>query len=210
MSFHETVFPAALSFGSSGGPERRTEVITLASGFEERNTTWAHSRRRYDAGLGLRHLDDVHEVIAFFEARLGMLHAFRWKDWADFKSCPPSEGVTAYDQELGIGDGTTQSFSVTKAYSSGPGKYLRPIAKLVSGSVEVASNGVELTEGDDFTVNPNTGQVVFTTAPSPGALLTVGFEFHVPARFDTDQIEVNLAAFEVGEIPSVPIVEVRV
>ena len=69
MSFHEVRFPANLSFGSVGGPERRTEVVTLTSGFEERNTPWAQSRRRYDAGVGLRSLDDVAALIAFFEAR---------------------------------------------------------------------------------------------------------------------------------------------
>ena len=50
MSFHDVRFPAALSLGSSGGPERRTEIVTLSNGFEERNSPWAHSRRRYDAG----------------------------------------------------------------------------------------------------------------------------------------------------------------
>ena len=77
--FHEVLFPAALSFGSRGGPERRTEIVTLASGFEERNTPWAHARRRYDAGLGLRGLDDLHRVVAFFEARMGRLYGFRWR-----------------------------------------------------------------------------------------------------------------------------------
>ena len=91
MNFHEVRFPAALSVGSSGGPERRTEIVTLKNGFEERNSPWAHSRRRYDAGLGVRSLDDLAEVIAFFEARSGQLYGFRWKDWTDFKSCAPSE-----------------------------------------------------------------------------------------------------------------------
>ena len=38
---------------------------------------WAHSRRRYDAGLGVRSLDDLAEVLAFFEARHGRLTGFR-------------------------------------------------------------------------------------------------------------------------------------
>jgi len=58
MAFHEIQFPSSLSFGSVGGPERRTEIVTLSNGFEERNTPWAHSRRRYDAGVGLRCGDD--------------------------------------------------------------------------------------------------------------------------------------------------------
>ena len=71
MNFHEIRFPTNLSFGASGGPERRTEIVTLANGFEERNTPWQDSRRRYDAGLGLRSLDDIEVLIAFFEARRG-------------------------------------------------------------------------------------------------------------------------------------------
>lgn len=86
MSFHEVRFPASLSFGSVGGPERRTDIVTLANGFEERNTPWAHSRRRYDAGLGMRSLDDIETLISFFEARQGQIYGFRWKDWSDFKT----------------------------------------------------------------------------------------------------------------------------
>ena len=41
MSFHEVRLPARLAFGSSGGVERRTQVVTLASGFERRSTPWA-------------------------------------------------------------------------------------------------------------------------------------------------------------------------
>ena len=73
MGFHEVRFPASLSFGSLGGPERRTDIVTLVNGFEERNSPWAHSRRRYDAGLGLRSLEDVEALLAFFEARRGQL-----------------------------------------------------------------------------------------------------------------------------------------
>mgnify|MGYP000398017348 CR=1 FL=1 len=63
MSFHEVRFPETLSFGSVGGPERRTDVVTLANGHEERNTPWAHARRRYDAGLGLRGLEQLRRRI---------------------------------------------------------------------------------------------------------------------------------------------------
>ena len=210
MSFHEVLFPASLSFGSSGGPERRTEVITLASGFEERNTTWAHSRRSYDAGIGLRSAEDIHEIIAFYEARLGKLYGFRWKDWADHRSGGPSEVVTALDQPLGIGDGAETSFNLSKTYVSGPSSYVRPIAKPVGGTVLIAADGADLAEGTDYSVNASSGEIQFVSPPAPGAVLTAGFEFHVPVRFDTDRIEVNLAAFEAGEIPSIPVIEVRV
>ena len=209
MAFHETVFPAALSFGSSGGPERRTEIIALASGFEERNSTWAHARRHYDAGFGLRSLDDLHELIAFFEARRGMLHGFRWKDWADCKSCAPSATPTSTDQIIGQGDGQTTTFALRKTYTSGGESYVRPIAKPVGATVRVALAGVPI-ETTEISVDEVTGDFTLAQAPAQGIEISAGFEFHVPVRFDTDRIEINLAAFEAGEVPSVPIVEVRV
>jgi uncharacterized protein (TIGR02217 family) len=209
MNFHEVRFPAALSAGSSGGPERRTEIVTLKNGFEERNSPWAHSRRRYDAGLGVRSLDDLAEVVAFFEARSGQLYGFRWKDWTDFKSCAPSEAPRATDQRIGTGDGVLKAFDLTKSYRSGPQSYARPIRKPVEGTVRVAVSGVALAEGA-FTVDTAAGRVFLAAAPAAGAPVTAGFEFDVPVRFDSDRITTSVAGFAAGEIPSIPVVEVRV
>lgn len=209
MSFHEVRFPANLSFGSTGGPERRTEIVTLANGYEERNTPWAQSRRRYDAGLGLRSLDDVAALIAFFEARRGQLYGFRWKDWADFKSCKPSARIAEDDQLIGIGDGVARRFFLSKTYDPDGSAFRRPIRKLVSGSLRLAVAGDARVETVDFTINPDLGEVEFMEPPDIGARITAGFEFDVPVRFDTDRIAVSVASFQAGEVPSVPVVEVR-
>lgn len=206
MNFHDVRFPATISFGSSGGVERRTEIVELVNGFEERNSPWARSRRRYDAGLGVRSFDDLAEVLAFFEARHGRLYAFRWKDWLDHKSTAPSAGVTPTDQAL-EGAGTT--WQLVRRYGDAEGSYTRQITHPIAGTVRVAVGGTELSEGADFGVDPATGQVTLAQDPG-GQEVTAGFEFDVPVRFDTDMIEANLAAFEAGEIPSIPIVEVRV
>lgn len=210
MAFHDIRFPTNLSFGALGGPERRTEIVTLASGHEERNTPWEHSRRRYDAGMGLRSLDDLEALIAFFEARRGPLHAFRWKDWADWKSSRPSMPTTALDQRLGYGDGVTTAFQLRKRYPSGADVYWRPIAKPVQGTVVVAIADDPKVEGVEFTVDAATGVVSFATPPDIGALVTAGFEFDVPVRFDTDRIAVSLASFNAGQVPDVPVIEVRI
>jgi uncharacterized protein (TIGR02217 family) len=210
MAFHEVRFPTALSFGSSGGPERRTEIVTLANGFEERNTPWEASRRRYDAGLGIRSLDDIDALIAFFEARRGQLHGFRWKDWADWRSCPPSAALASTDQEIGVGDGTTDAFDLAKTYTSGDQSYRRRIVKPVGETVRVAVDGAELLADVEFTLDEAAGRVALATPPDAGALVTAGFEFDVPVRFDTDRLEVSHAGFEAGEVPSVPVVEIRI
>ena len=209
MAFHEIRFPATLSFGSLGGPERRTEIVTLANGHEERNTPWAQARRRYDAGLGLRSLDDVERLIAFFEARQGMLHGFRWKDWADYKTCRASGAVTALDQSLGFGDGATTTFQMAKTYRSGDWTSARVIAKPVAGTVRVAVAGTELVETLAWTVDLTTGLVTFDSPPGVGAEVTMGCEFDVPVRFDTDLVQVSVASFQAGDVPKVPVIEVR-
>ena len=210
MNFHEIRFPASLSFGSVGGPERRTDVVTLANGFEERNTPWAHSRRRYDAGLGMRSLDDIETLIAFFEARRGQMYGFRWKDWSDFKSCGASAEPAFGDQVIAESDGVTESFQLIKTYRSGSFTYARPITKPVTGTVRVGVEQDELRESIDYTLDETTGTVVFVHPPAPGQRIMAGFEFDVPVRFDTDRIQTSVASFQAGDAPNVPVVEVRV
>ncbi|MEM1101209.1 MAG: DUF2460 domain-containing protein [Pseudomonadota bacterium] len=208
--FHEVRFPATLSFGSIGGPERRTEIVTLANGFEERNTPWAHSRRRYDAGVAMRSLDDVEELIAFFEARRGQLHGFRWKDWSDYRSVASNRQVAFDDQVIGEGDGVRADYQLLKVYRSGQELYERPIQKPVEGSVRVGIGNVEQQDTIDYTVDPATGIVSFAHPPDDGAEVTAGFEFDVPVRFDTASIQTSVASFRAGDAPSVPVVEIRV
>jgi uncharacterized protein (TIGR02217 family) len=208
MSFDEIRFPLAISRGSTGGPERRTEIVTTASGREERNTRWADSRRRYNAGFGVKSLNDIHAVVAFFEERRGRLHGFRWRDYADYKSCPPQNAIAATDQMIGTGDGTTAGFQLVKRYGSGLRDHLRKIAKPEAGSVVVAVNGVASTH---FAVDATTGVVTFQPGfiPAAGQAITAGFSFDVPVRFDTDMLSINLHNFGAGDIPEIPVVEVR-
>jgi uncharacterized protein (TIGR02217 family) len=202
--FHDVLFPLSVGFGARGGPERLTEIVELASGHEERNSPWAHSRRRWDAGPGVRSLDDLALLTAFFEARRGRLHAFRFHDPADHASCLPSAQVSAGDQLLGLGDGEATRFALVKRYGDGENAYLRPMALPVAGSVLVAVNG----EAAGFTLD---GSEIVLDAPAPdGADVTAGFRFDVPVRFDTDVLEIALEAFRAGAVLSVPLVEVRV
>lgn len=210
MNFHEVRFPASLSFGSLGGPERRTEVVTLANGFEERNTPWTHSRRRYDAGVGMRSLDDIETMISFFEARRGPLYGFRWKDWQDFRSCVSSGETQCSDQMIGTGDGVETVFQLSKIYSSGGYSYSRPIKKPVLGTVMIGIEGVSLEEGDLWGVDYTTGLVTFAQPPADGTTIEAGFEFDVPVRFAADSIQSSVASYRAGDMPSVPVIEVRV
>lgn len=210
MGFHEVRFPASLSFGSIGGPERYTDIVTLANGYEERNTPWAHSRRRYDAGAAMRSLDDIEVLLAFFEARQGQVYGFRWKDWTDYKSCGAKTQPLYTDQIIAIGDDLTPTFQLKKTYRSGEHVYMRPIAKPVTGSVVIGLAQEEQREGVHFEVDYTTGLVTFAHPPNAGDEITAGFEFDVPVRFDSDRIQTSLASFQAGDVPNVPVLEVRV
>ena len=210
--FHDIRFPTAISLGASGGPEWRTDIVVLGSGHEERNQRWADSRRRYEAGYGVKSLDDLQAVIAFFEERRGRLHGFRWKDHADYKSCAFTAAPTAEDQSIGTGDDATAEFQLVKHYGASFAPWSREITKPVLGTVKVAVGGVLQIEGADYFLDYGTGIVTFDSGSIPGmaTALTAGFEFDVPVRFDTDRLEINLQGFGHGSIPNVPVVEIRV
>ena len=208
MAFDDIRFPTTISRGASGGPERRTDIVVLGSGAEERNSRWAQSRRRYNAGFGVKSLNDIHEVVRFFEERRGRLHGFRWKDHMDFKSCAPQSHVSGNDQPIGTGDGSTAMFQLVKFYGTGLRDYARTITRPVAGSVVVKVAGIQVT---GFSLDPLTGIVTFNPGAIPGVgeAVTAGFEFDVPARFDTDQLRINLTQFASGDIPDIPVVEIR-
>lgn len=209
-AFHEVLFPLDIALKSSGGPERRTDVVTLGSGREERNARWAHSRRRYDAGYGVKTHQALSQVIEFFEERRGRLHGFRWRDRLDHSSAAPGASVTALDQVIGMGDCATASFVLTKTYGGVHAPYQRRIEKPVAGSLRVAVAGVEAA-GSAFMVDNATGIVTFLAGhiPASGQAVTAGFLFDVPVRFDTDYLEVDLSAFTAGAIPKIPLVEIK-
>ena len=200
--FHEVRFPVRLAFGSGSGIERKTEIVSLASGYERRISPWALGRRRYLIGAGVKSLVDAAELLSFFEAREGRLYGFRFKDFADFKSCALNVAVSATDQVIGTGDGAATVFQLVKAY----GSVVRDVRKPVSGTVKLAVDGVEV----GFTVDETTGVVTLATAPAVGVSVTAGFEFDTPVRFDSERIDLTLEGVDAGRLTAVSLVEIRV
>lgn len=207
--FHDVRFPLEVALGARGGPERRTDIVTLASGREERNARWSQSRRRYNAGSGVRSLAVLSQIIAFFEERRGRLHGFRYRDPLDCRSCAIDAVISPLDQALGTGDGASTAFQLVKAYGSGMDAYLRTITKPDAASVRVAVAGIEQVSGTAFVVDEATGMLTFLPGHAPGAGQTVsaGFVFDVPVRFDTDSLDINLSTFRAGELPDIPLIE---
>lgn len=199
MSFVEVRFPEAISYGSSGGPEYSTEVVATAGGHEQRNVNWQSARARYNVAHGVKTQSQLDSLIAFFRARKGRAHGFRFKDWSDYR---------ASAQALGTGNGATPTFQLVKKYTNGNVTETRTVTKPVTGTVSVYLNAVLQASG--WSVNTATGVVTFSSAPGSGVAVTADFEFDVPARFDTDRLSTVLDAYGVYSVLDVPIVEIRV
>jgi uncharacterized protein (TIGR02217 family) len=197
-AFHDVQFPPDISYGAVGGPGWSTTVVTTVSGHERRNANWSQARGRWNVAHGLKKREQVALLIAFFRARRGRAFGFRFKDWTDYQ---------ALAQTLGVGDGTTTSFQLVKHYASGSEVVTRTITKPVAGTVKLYRDGVLAASG--WSVDVTTGVVTFTTAPASGVVVTADFDFDVPARFDTDQMEITIETYQLGTWGQIPVVEIR-
>jgi uncharacterized protein (TIGR02217 family) len=205
QAFDDLSFPLAIGKRASVQPNFSTAIVTTASGYEQRNADWAQGRIHFDAGPGVRSEADLETLIAFFRARRGAARGFRFRDPYDYSSNGMTGAPTATDQIIGIGDGSTTHFPLIKHYGAGPEPEVRLITRPVAVSLLVAVNGVTTSA---WTLDA-AGAINFTTAPPSGQAVTAGFLFDVPVRFAEDKLTVDVNNFQAGEVPSVPLVEIR-
>jgi uncharacterized protein (TIGR02217 family) len=204
MNFLESPrFPDRIGEHSAGGPCFHTEIVTLPSGFEQRNACWSYPLRRFDVTSGIKSAADLTEILAFFNSVRGRWLGFRYKDWLDYRSSCENAVISSTDQLLGQGDGVQKAFQLIQALGTG----VRWIEKPVLGSVCIAVDGVS---ADAVTVDHCTGRITFPDdqVPPEGAVITAGFEFDVPCRFDTDQLSISLQRPHLGSYTA-QLIEVR-
>lgn len=208
MSFLEYRFPLVVSHDSDGGAEYSTEVIEIYSGYEQRNERWSEPKYRFNVATGVKTTTDLYTLITFFHAVGGRAHGFRYKDWSDYKSCGPLATLANNDQIIVAAATAGQSTAqLAKTYTYGSLSRTRYISKPVSGTTVLAKNGVAFTSG--WTIDTTTGIITFATPLTLNDVVTAGFEFDVPVRFDTDKISTKFVYYKLGEI-EVPVVGIRV
>jgi uncharacterized protein (TIGR02217 family) len=205
MAFFETPrFPDDISYNSVVTTSYKTEIIDMSGGAESRLIKWADARRSYNAAFGVRTLTQLETLIAFFHSCYGRAHGFRFRDPIDNRSSANAADVTAVDQILAAVGASTTQYQLRKRYNSGATVY-RDIKKPVAGKTIVAIDGV--TQSSGWTIDTTTGIVTFSVAPT--GVVTAGFEFDVPCRFDTDELSTDLVSYRAIRT-DVPIVEIRV
>jgi len=205
QAFDDVSFPLAIGKKASVQPNFSTAIVTTASGYEQRNVDWSQGRLHFDAGPGVRAEADLETLIAFFRARRGAARGFRFRDPYDFSSNGMTGTPSATDQLIGTGDGNTTRFALVKHYGEGADAEARVITRPVAVSLLVAVGGIATSAWSLDATNA----IAFSTPPAAGAAVTAGFLFDVPVRFSEDKLTVDVNNFLAGEVPSVPLVEVR-
>ncbi len=307
----DEVFPFDISYNSIGATRFQTDVVRVDSGHDQRASRWSQPLMEYDVAYGVRTLEQLHALIAFFRVMKGRKYAFLYQDIVDHTSnlavnveARTTPEITATDQQIGIGDSSTYTFQLTKTYPSPSGQntQVRPIYRPQPGTVMIAVDGQEVT---NWSVDNTTGIVTFSSpwgktglngmtltmptdsdpphftisgpartftggiavgnkivttgwlnpinnttlslslvvteigsdgsyikftapssygqaesnrngvsiyvhpAPATGAVITAGYLYYVPVRFDTDRLPVTLEWYGIGGAADVKLVEVR-
>lgn len=185
MSFLETPrFPGCPRFGYTANPQYSVTISQSASGREHRNRNWAKPLNVYNLQVGPRMEDEIQELLEFWHAVGGPECGFRFKDWADFKSCRVNETVSATDQVLVLTPGSPGGYQLTKTYQFGARQQVRNILKPIQGTVLIADNGTLKTESTHYVIDYTLG--LMTLFFSPVGQITAGYEFDVPVRFDSE------------------------
>jgi uncharacterized protein (TIGR02217 family) len=217
--FETSEFPTPVSFKAFGGPAFKTEVKQGYSGQEQRNRDWKNCRNKWTISLltpanGFTRQQFVDMVSSYFLVVGGKADGFRFKDHKDFK---------AVGQTMGIVSGTVFQLQKTYTVPAPLTAYVRKITKPITSAtnnyvgaplantVNIYVSGVLQTSG--YTLDPTTGLVTFGSAPA--ATPTADFQFHHPARLDTDDLNRQvMESFVAGDQPlmkvsSIQLLEVR-
>lgn len=213
MTYINSEFPIAPGFGTKGGPGFSTSVTRLSGGAEKRNQRFTYPLGAWEVVLANAKASDFYPLQQLFMAAQGKTHSFPFKDYFDFISGAPGSVIAFDDSVIGTGDGVETEFQIVKRYVFGAQTFDRKITRPVSGTVKSGVDGVEKTITTEWTVDVTTGLVTYVTPPGDGLVVTAGFEFRVPCRFDIDRLPVVASNVTVNDGPvitsTVPLTEVR-
>lgn len=191
MSFIESRLLTKVAYGFSGGATFATTKVELFSGIVSRNAERSLPLYRYRAPYNSIQTDDTALVVAAFNACLGGLHSFRFKDHTDFELTTEIIGT-------GTG-GADQELQLIKTYTFGDQSVVRQIKKPVAGTVDLFEDGAPMASS----VDTETGIVTFTSgSTSPLPVITATCEFDVPVMFVDDDLQFSIHNLEAhsGEI----------
>lgn len=200
-NFIERRFPVDISYGSSGGPEYYTEVLSTTNGNEIRSSKIYNPRMKFNITNGLKNKHQMEKIMHFFRCCKGRKMAFRYKDWCDFYG--KNEQVKIIDRNtLQLIKTYNLDYDVVEE---------RIITKPVENTVIIRINDKPI-EDTQMKINYNTGRIILLNhlIDQKDIKITADFEFDVPVRFDTDYLPVIMENYTFYSLPNIELVEVKV
>lgn len=195
-----------IEVGAIARPRYATDVIRTEGGFEFRVPRWRYPLFTFEFNLAPGDADDeesdsdpeqtLTEFIDLWHAAGGMDQSFLFRHWADYRGT---------DQLIGYGDGGTTEFQLYRVYTAGLVTRQRKITRPVAGTVTAKVNGVAA----PITVDTETGLITFLTPPANGSNVTASFQFDIPVRFDSDDLELVALTGELEKPVNIVLVEIR-
>ena len=235
MAFHDqAVFPTEISYGSTGGPGAGTIIQEVPDGRANRILRQAEPLFRFDVADRVKEPHELAAVMRFWHARRGSLFGFRFLNHLDCSTAFNLETeIDAEDPadrvEIGIGDGSTTTFPLVRIYEDAGEQVSKRITKpmrlaeaqatsvvpflrdALAGDVQfVWLDDVLQAEGVDYTIDYETGEVVFLVAPDASAVVEWAGYYFLPCRFDgeTDKLlDASITSWQTRDIDSISIVE---
>ena len=210
MAFRDVELPEEISAGSEGGPGVLVQISRSVAGYEQR-VVKRRSLRIFDLRYTIRGIDDLNVVYEHWLVMGGPEHTFPHTDRFDHRSCGPLETPAQDDQSIGTGDDSTAAFQLTKTYTRDAFTLVQDVTLPKNGTVLIAVAGVLKTETTHYTIDYETGIVTFTggNIPTAGQAITAGYKYRVKVRFDLQDFSHVFQNFKFGNLPSIPLIEVR-
>lgn len=190
MRFRDYYLPdRLLGYEVSASPRFSTDIVVVDSGAETVNVKWSQAMHVFTLPEAIREPDVYQAVLDHWMVMNGPAYTFPFRNPMDFSSSPligPGRAVdvSGTDQQIGVGNGSTNEFQIIKNYVRGPYIHQRKIYLPVVASVKAAIDGVDQT--GNFTVTREGGKISFSSPPGNGTLITVGYHYDVCVRFESD------------------------
>lgn len=199
----------------TGSPRTSTTIGVASLGTEQRNRNWTKPLHRFSNPECIACHDTIEDLREHWIVTDGPHLSFPFRNRYDFASVRLSAPgrvptLSPVDQLLGTGDGIEDTFNFKKTYTRGGFTKTHTLVLPVESTVRVAIDAVEIFSPGDFTIDREAGTITLGTPPGVGELVTAGFLYDVPVRFEADDtFEQILIAFELNKVAGLSLWEVR-
>lgn len=181
-------FPDDIARGAEGGHGYwKATIVAHEGGYETPNLDWEDARGEWNVARAIELTGKHEKARSYFYKARAMFNHWRMKDWHDFRCARTGN-------DLGRLTGATTDWQINKVYGADEPsfEYVRPLKRIVAGTVQVWRNGALQTLTTHYTVDIDTG-LITSVASWAGDTLEVACEFDVLCRFDTPRFAPRLA-----------------